>query len=434
MKLPIAGNQPRQKSSHTRLLRRSSKPLVYARSRSSRLDALIVPAARPASSLSLAIALSACTGTLLVVICSRQAKVDQVAARVAATPGARALLVDMSDAYALPRQPCRTSMPQFRAASGGRESDLSLKRNLGLLLARLCGWNKISFLDDDVTLERPEVFARLASELDENQIAGMVCRDYPDNSVFCHARRLAKRPQGNFVSGSVLGVHCSDLPLPFFPDIYNEDWFFFSRDVARQSLPYVGDATQAPYEPFADPNRARHQEFGDLLAEGLYSLIGDINDPALPYHRLLSCATGSFWRAFINARHSDLLETRRRLERFGNVDGDDLVAQALRSLEAAEGQLLKVITADTCTDFLAAWQEDLAAWEKITEGTSNVGGVTRAMSHLNIENWRVAQFGDPHVENTSAVDFLFGFDHALSGSVSLSRGRRSNRSASMSWA
>ena len=69
-------------------------------------------------------------------------------------------------------------------------------------------------------------------------------------------------------------------------------------------------------------------------------------------------------------------ETRKRLEEFGNVDGDDLAAQALRSLEAAEGQLLNVITAETCTDFLAAWQEDLAEWEKLTQGTSNVSGVT----------------------------------------------------------
>ena len=45
------------------------------------------------------------------------------------------------------------------------------------------------------------------------------------------------------------------------------------------------------------------------------------------------------------------------------------------------------------------------------------------MAHLDIANWRIAQFGDPHVENATALDFLFGFDQALSGLVSLGRGR-----------
>ena len=142
----------------------------------------------------------------------------------------------------------------------------------------------------------------------------MVCREFPDNSVVCHARRLAGLPQDNFVSGSVLGVNCDDLPLPFFPDIYNEDWFFFSKAVARHELANVGDATQAPYKPFADPQRARHEEFGDLLAEGLYSLIGEIIDrPSIAGAITASSElrrAESFWSAFTGARRESLRATR----------------------------------------------------------------------------------------------------------------------------
>ena len=67
----------------------------------------------------------------------------------------------------------------------------SLKRNLGLLLARLHGWNKIAFIDDDIKIGQPEHFARLAGQLEFYQAAGMVVDEYPDNSVVCHARRLA---------------------------------------------------------------------------------------------------------------------------------------------------------------------------------------------------------------------------------------------------
>ena len=103
----------------------------------------------------------------------------------------------------------------------------------------------------------------------------MVVEQHPDNSVVCHARRLAGMSQDVFVTGAVLGVHCNNLPLSFFPDIYNEDWFFFAEEAAPRRLPRVGRARQLEYDPFANPDRARREEFGDLLAEGLYALFGE---------------------------------------------------------------------------------------------------------------------------------------------------------------
>ena len=87
----------------------------------------------------------------------------------------------------------------------------------------------------------------------------MVVREFPDNSVVCHARRLAGLAQDVFVTGAVLGVHCNSLPLSFFPDIYNEDWFFFAKEAAARKLPRVGHARQAEYDPFASPDRARRR-------------------------------------------------------------------------------------------------------------------------------------------------------------------------------
>lgn len=432
MRQAIGQNKIRQKASHARLLRQTSPPLLLPnRSRSTKLDALIVPASRPASSFAGLIDLSVHIGTLLVVLCSRQTKIDQVAERVARTPGAQALIIDVSASYELPHQPKRTSADRFMAASSDRVSDLSVKRNLGLLLARLSGWTKILFLDDDITLSRTESFTRLASQLDDNQIAGMVCREFPDNSVVCHARRLAKLRQDNFVSGSVLGVNCTDLPLPFFPDVYNEDWFFFSKAVARRELANVGNATQSPYEPFTDPNRARHEEFGDLLAEGLYSLIGDTDDPSMRYHQLLNGATWQFWSDFIYARRASMHATRDRLEGFGfgDINSDDQTGQALRSLEAAELQL-DSIKPDLCVDFLEMWQEDLGEWEAFYERISNVGNIREAMDFLQIQKWRRAQFGGFPVSGTTVAGRSVEFDQTLSSSAIAKTSRRSNRPVS----
>ena len=156
-----------------------------------RLDAIIVPASRPASCLQPAINLAARLGVLLVVLCSKQTKAEQVAERVSTSPGARALVVEIPEDWDHPKFPTRTSSQAFRTANADRASDLSAKRNIGLLLARLHGWNKIVFVDDDITISRTGNIARLAAQLDRHQVAGMIVRKYPDNSVVCHARRDA---------------------------------------------------------------------------------------------------------------------------------------------------------------------------------------------------------------------------------------------------
>ena len=384
----------RQRASHAHLSRDVSRsPAPPLRSRRGHLDAIIVPASRPASFLQPAIALAAYLGAFLVVLCSKQTKAEQVARRVARTPGARSLVVQISQDWTHPRFPKRTSDERFQRANANRKSDLSAKRNLGLLLARLYGWNKIAFVDDDVTLSQTDCIARLAGQLDEHQVAGMVVRRHPDNSVVCHARRLAGLSQDVFVTGAVLGAHCNSLPLSFFPDIYNEDWFFFSQEAAARKLPRVGTARQAEYDPFASPDRARREEFGDLLGEGLYALIGT-ERPDVPFNEQLRAAMEGYWSRFIQARRGVLAETMTLLSAFLDKDPDnDEVTSALASLVAAQSQLDSAITPELCVDFLDAWQADLNDWRRFSNGVNNVGSTREAMEFLQLETWIVADFG-----------------------------------------
>ena len=60
---------------------------------------------------------------------------------------------------------------------------------------------------------------------------------------------------------------------------------------------------QLEYDPFASPDRARREEFGDLLAEGLYALIGEV-DPSVPFDEQLRAADEAYWSRFIDARHN----------------------------------------------------------------------------------------------------------------------------------
>ena len=323
--------------------------------------------------------------TPLVLLCSKQASVDQVAGRAERTPGLNCLIVGIPERWSHSDFPRQTSGDDFKAAQADRATDLSLKRNLGLVLARLHGWNKVVFVDDDII--RTESFSRLTAQLDDHQIAGMVVPRHPDNSVVCHARRLADLDQDVFVSGAVLGVHCNSLPLSFFPDIYNEDWFFFAEEAASRQLPRVGQAVQLEYDAFADPTRARREEFGDLLAEGLFARFGQWDaDESLG--QLLRSTTASYWSQFIEARHEAINGTRSALLRFADRDpGDRRIRAALASLDAASGQLSQTISPQLCVEFVNAWREDLAGWQQFTTGISAASNTACALESLGLGTW-----------------------------------------------
>jgi hypothetical protein len=79
---------------------------------------------------------------------------------------------------------------------------------------------------------------------------------------------------GHFVTGGALGVRCTDR-FEFFPDIYNEDWFFLVPHATVGGVALIGEARQRAFDPFADPHRATFEEFGDLPAEGLFAAFSD---------------------------------------------------------------------------------------------------------------------------------------------------------------
>ena len=389
-----------QRTSHAELTVDVSKSAAPSSgSRSGRLDAIIVPASRPASLLQPVIDLAASLDVPLVMLCSRQTRTEQVAQRVAKTPGARCLLVPIAQGWTHPAIPSRMSALDFKAVQFGRSTDLSAKRNLGLLLARLHGWAKVAFVDDDIRISTPDHFTRLAGQLDAHRVAGMVVEEYPDNSVVCHARRLAGLEQDVFVTGAVLGVRCDDRPLSFFPDVYNEDWFFFAEEAASRRLPRVGQATQTEYEPFASSERAGWEEFGDLLAEGLFALFGG-GSPDLLLGDHLNCATARYWSRFIEARNEVLVNTRGVLERFADRDpGNIRVQSAIVSLKTAEALLDTDITPGLCVKFLEAWQQDLVDWRACSRPVSDVGTTREAMDYLGLKDWRLAEFGCAEVDD-----------------------------------
>ncbi|MEO3856946.1 hypothetical protein [Acrocarpospora sp. B8E8] len=151
------------------------------------VHAIVVPTIRHLRWLRHAVRLAQHLSCPLVSLHSRNGSNAELADAI--VPSAVHLIaIDIDDVGAL-------NLPDFatdallRGTPFVRFTDLSAKRNLGLVLARMMDWQRIVFLDDDIEVGAPHEVSRAASLLDIYDVVGMRIGGYPDNSVVCHAYR-----------------------------------------------------------------------------------------------------------------------------------------------------------------------------------------------------------------------------------------------------
>jgi hypothetical protein len=176
--------------------------------------------------------------------------------------------------------------------------------------------------------------------------------------------------------------------------VYNEDWFFFARHAAARTLPKIGEVRQDEYQPFADPERAAREEFGDLLAEGMYALFESM--PGWDFDEQLSAASSTrHWERFTLNREAIIDETSTALDRCldGAVSKDyPKILEAQLSLQYAREQL-RNISPEACASFLASWQTDEARWQEVLADCSSIRGERDALDELELRNWISCGFG-----------------------------------------
>lgn len=372
---PVRGPVIRQHATHAQLIGHSEPNLADGENRPA-LDAIVVPASRPAHNLDHAITLARATRCQLVVLCSRDTHPAKVRDLLAARSFSAATVIEMPPRYSHEFFRFETTDWVTKRRLPIRNSDLSVKRNVGLVLARMLGWQRIFFLDDDIRDLDAAALLATVSLLADGQApeqryysAGMSAAEFPDNSVVCHARRAIGEFQDVFISGSALAVDCM-VPFAFFPDIYNEDWLFLYRDVTEGRLGSSGHtATQLRYDPFVNPQRAAGQEFGDVIAEGLYAFL----EESLDGER----ATTERWSQFLTDRKRILDEI---IDRSENAPHD--IRKKMTRAVATARKCLAEIQPDMCVEYIATWRNDLKRWGDLRDTLPRVDSVGKALDVL----------------------------------------------------
>ena len=315
-------------------------------------DAVIVPTARPVACLAEAAQLAEALGCSLVTLHSTE--------RTRAAEAAWRLGGDVDlIAIDVPPEPGRLNLPEWQTSGllAGtvfeRRSDVSAKRNLALLLGYMLGWSRVLFLDDDITELDPGDMRAAGLLLDGHNAVGFHNDGYPDTSVVCHAHRMAGVRQQVFVGSGALAVELT-RSRSFFPDVYNDDWFFLlDGDRHLQPITVKGHIHQHPYDPFRSPDRARSEEVGEVLAEGLYWLMDQ--------HRSIAEADQQYWSSFLPRRAQFI---RNVLELVETAAADP--HEKDRQIAALRGSLdrLLLITPALCERYLHAWEADQQQWRR----------------------------------------------------------------------
>ncbi|MCE7003446.1 glycosyltransferase family 2 protein [Kibdelosporangium philippinense] len=320
--------------------------------RPAEINAIIVPTARTVGYLRTAMELARAQGCILVVLCSKRASAE-AAFRLARDIGTEILAVDLPRLGLAKRLlPAFHSSAILRGTRFDRHTDTSTKRNLGLLLALVAKYDRILFLDDDISVPRVEDLNEAAGLLDDYHGVGLSIGGFWDNSVVCHAFRDSGGAQDTFIGGGALAIGQRSYDS-FFPNVYNEDWFFLLGDNGLRPSAMTGQVKQQPYDPYRDGERARSEEFGDTLAEGLFSLLTNGKD--------LTGATEAYWRHFLRKRRAFIDEVLEMA-----MDADMFEAERSRmitALKAARGRNA-LIEPEFCVRYLEAWRADRRIWQK----------------------------------------------------------------------
>jgi len=386
-----------------------------------RIDAVVVPAARPATSLEPAVRTAIDRGCPLVVFASHRchpADVGRVASELGLAQD-RLIVIDMGP-RAEPLLPTFSADVFFRknwvpdelstAATGCQRSNAprntSVKRNVALEFAWLQHWSTVLFLDDDVTPPTREQLDDCLAVFDADEVAiskGLARqpvvvafrhREFPDNSIVRHAGRLAGLDQ-EVRTGAGAFLISLRLPPPHFPHIYNEDWLFFwdCASGGRGGVVDGGELHQEAYDPFADPHAAHWQEYGDVVAEGMREM-------GYAGQRSEELFASGDWCIAVSRRRELIEAYRQRLlaVRDGTVGSEaerDRAAKALPCLDEALSTLAgNEDWAEEIPRYLTLWREDAQVWsthlDLLRDPAEQPPDVDTALARLGLARYPVA--------------------------------------------
>lgn len=222
--------------------------------------------------------------------------------------------------------------------------DLPLKRNFALIHAIQNQYENILLIDDDIDGITERILNKGIAALRLNNIVGCLVDGFADTSVIGHIEQKYGEQYYPFLSGNFLFINPLNAES-FFPLIYNEDWLFMIPSINQNKVASVDFIKQKIFNPFDNINRIKLQEFGEIIAEGLFELISQ--------SRFKDRYSDLFWDDYITYRKTYVQELLMQAD-------NNLVSFLNESLS-----IIEVIKSSHCIDFIKDWEEDISTFKKM---------------------------------------------------------------------
>lgn len=166
----------------------------------------------------------------------------------------------------------RISKPEFYlfvAELGQNWWTLGYNRNYSLLLSAALSFEKILWIDDDISV-RDCMINRTFSNLEEADFAGADITGMPDNSVVGHMRsQFELDPNVFLLSGGFLGINMDSIHH-YCLNCHNEDWIWMALHQPDVNFKKSGSVIQKPFNPFSSGiELALWQELGEIIKIGV---------------------------------------------------------------------------------------------------------------------------------------------------------------------
>lgn len=224
--------------------------------------------------------------------------------------------------------------------------DLPAKRNFALIHSIQHGFKNILLIDDDIECISKNIILKGIASLESNDVSGCLVKDYPDTSVIGHIEQKYGEPYYPFVSGNFLFIK-SDKIDSYFPLIYNEDWLFMIPYIINKKISAVDVIYQKEYNPFENISKIKFQEFGEVIAEGLFELI-DRQKYDDKYKE-------SYWKEYLEYRRSYVADLLNEAE-------NKYIPFIKESLD-----ICRKIKPIQCINFIEDFEQDIITFKKIIE-------------------------------------------------------------------
>ena len=157
----------------------------------------------------------------------------------------------------------------FVRTLGSNGWTLGYTRNYAIILAKVLGFERVLFMDDDIIIEDNSLVYEMFDLLNNADFVSAEIKGMPDLSVVDFIMQKVGLEPYRFMSGGFLAFNLNSV-AEYFLNYYNEDWIWLFMHRPEAKLVKYGEVYQLPYDPFENAiEKALHQEFGEILVEGV---------------------------------------------------------------------------------------------------------------------------------------------------------------------